>query len=136
MSSFIYSTLSSNIYYPTYRVRANPNQATPNKVKSGVLLYGGANVANKNFVTPEGVVTEVSDEQLEELMNNEAFNRHLKRGFFSIQKKEVKIEKAVKDLKKKDKIAPITPEDLKGKYKVRKNSSKGDITLEAIDVID
>lgn len=75
-----------------------------------VLVKGGANVANR-LTTPEGVVTEITDEQAELLAENSVFKTHLKNGFVRIITSEpVDANKAVKeDLKDRDTSAPLNP---------------------------
>ena len=50
--------------------------------KMSVTIKGGANVLNKKTMdTPNGVVTEVTAEELKFLESNTAFKRHKDRGF-------------------------------------------------------
>lgn len=87
--------------------------------KLSVIIKGGANVMNKKTMeTPNGVVTEVTAEQLKFLEGNSAFKRHMERGFMAICKTEndakKKADKADKDEngdKKKDGSAQLTKED-------------------------
>ncbi len=53
----------------------------------------------------------VSDEDLEFLMKNDSFIKHMKAGFLTIDKKEVAPEKKAKDMAQKDGSAPLTPAD-------------------------
>ena len=100
---YITSTATCGTDYAVYR-----------KTESGVFvtekvvsINGGANCANKVFVTPEAVATKVTDEELELLMNNPEFIRHLKAGFLKITK--VMKEENNKGLQEEDKSAPLTP---------------------------
>lgn len=87
--------------------------------KLSVIIKGGANVINKKTMeTPNGVVTEVTAEELKFLEGNSAFKRHKERGFMEICKTESdakkKADKANKDEngdKKKDGSAQLTKED-------------------------
>ena len=100
---YITSTATCGTDYAVYR-----------KTESGVFvtekvvsINDGANCANKVFVTPEAVATKVTDEELELLMNNPEFIRHLKAGFLKITK--VMKEENNKGLQEEDKSAPLTP---------------------------
>ena len=90
-----------------------------NQKKKSVIIKGGANVLNKKTMdTPNGVVTEVSAEDLKFLEACPAFKRHADRGFMFVCKSkadaEKKAEKTDKDEngeKKKDGSAQLTKED-------------------------
>jgi len=82
-------------------------------VKTGkITIHGGAGVANKNLITPNGVVTTVTDEEMEFLNAHELFVQFKKNGFITVEKKKVDVEKVVADMSDKaDPSAPITPAD-------------------------
>jgi hypothetical protein len=107
---YIYSTLTSSQRYQTYTKREN---GIPSADRPSILIQGGTNVADKNFVTPQGVVTKVTDEQLKELKQNEMFKTHLKNGFIKIEEKAGDTEKVVADLTARSDDAPLTPGDFK-----------------------
>ena len=95
-------------------------ETTPNglkKVKKSVLIKGGANVLNKKTMeTPNGVITEITEEEYETLQNCDAFKRHEAKGFVEIVKEEKKArEKSKAKSDKKDGSAQLTPEDFKKK---------------------
>jgi hypothetical protein len=106
MSAYIYSTLTASNEYRGY---------TDNKdvkgVKWSIEIKGGANVASKNLITPYGVLTVVTDEELLLLQSNTSFNNHVERGFITVEKKKSEVERVAKNMKKKDSSAPLTPED-------------------------
>jgi len=94
--------------------------STPNgtrTVKKSILIKGGAHVMDKTtMTTPEGVVTEVSDEDWELLKEHTAFKRHMDRGFMEIMKEEKKArETSKKKSSKKDGGAQLTPKDFEDK---------------------
>lgn len=92
---YVYSTLSANQNY------------------DGVHIAGGTGVANsRTLVTPRGMVTPVTEEQLAILKNNRVFNIHQKAGYIDVQNKEVKPEKVAKNMADKDKGAQETKETL------------------------
>ena len=101
----ITSTLTTPVQYNVW-------ETTPSKeirIKRSVTIQGGANVANKNFITPEGVVTEVTQDELDEvLLNDPVFILHLEGGFVKVSK-SAKLN--VKDMTARDESAPLTDKD-------------------------
>jgi hypothetical protein len=107
--NYIYSTISTDIEYVKYRKSQNINI-----IEEKVLIKGGANIAKAgrdSIYTPCGYVTQVNDDQLEILRNSSVFQDHLKKGLVKIETKKIDIEKAVKDMSKKDSLAPLTKYD-------------------------
>ncbi len=83
----------------------------PVKVGS-VTIKGGAGVANKNIITPLGVHTEVSAEEMDLLNENGIFKLHKDAGFIAVEEKKADVEKVVADMTTKaDPSAPLTPSD-------------------------
>jgi hypothetical protein len=76
-----------------------------------VTIQGGHGVSDKHMFTPKGVVTKVSDRDLELLLENKSFQRHMDRGFITYDKKNVSAEKKAKDMAEKDGSSPLTPKD-------------------------
>lgn len=110
MSKYIYSTLTADQRYPLWSPIVKDGNNLP-QIQQSVLIHGGANLTNKQFVTPLGVVTKVTDEQLECLVQNPAFMRHMERGYIKIEKKELDIEKTVSDMEPRDDSSPLTDGD-------------------------
>jgi len=106
--NYIYSTLTCDNAYATYA--DNGNKDVP-VVKRSVLIRGGHGVANKQLMTPRGVVTMINDEELELLEKNPSFQKHVERGFLTVEKREIAPEKVADDMAEKDRSAPLTPED-------------------------
>ena len=102
--AFIYSTLSNSQLYTIYQNQ--DDNRLPKKVKT-IHVEGGANIRLKSLETPFGVVTEVSDEDLEHLEKNGVFQIHKKNGHIKVDKKKNEIEKAVSDMTRIDASAPI-----------------------------
>lgn len=95
---YVYSTLSSDQDYGT---------------KAGVVrIKGGANVSNKHLLTPRGVVTEITEEQLDALQQHAVFQAHAKNGFLTVSLSERKVDQMVRDMEKADKSAQETPETM------------------------
>lgn len=108
---YVYSTLTADTAYATYNKGGGdiPLQGET------ILIKGGANTADKSIVTPAGaVITEVTKDQLDKLMNNDVFQRHVERKFISFMDGKVDGEVAVakEDMEARDDSAPITPNDI------------------------
>jgi hypothetical protein len=95
---YVYSTLSSSVVY---------------EVDGGkqILIAGGANVPDKHFLTPQGVVTKVTDSELAQLKKNRIFELHHKNGFLRWEEKKVEVEQVVTQMQGADDSAPDTEAD-------------------------
>lgn len=94
---YIYSTLSNDQRY---------------QLKDGrsVLIAGKANVANKQLVTPKGMVTSISEDEFNLLQENIVFKAHAKNGFVSGSHGREDAESfAARELEPADKAAQDTP---------------------------
>jgi hypothetical protein len=103
---FVYSTLSSSQRYTAY----DGNKDLPREERS-VLIKGGANVADKHFQTPRGVVTKITEEQLAFLKKDKMFQRHVERGFITYDDKQVDVEKVASNMEGRDTSSPLEPGD-------------------------
>lgn len=112
---YVYSTATCPISYVSYQGNSSHDlgviQKRPDGSKMAVTINGGHGVASKNLITPKGVVTEVSDEDMDFLLNDRLFKKHMEAGFMSYDKKEVSPEKKAKDMAEKDGSAPLVPSD-------------------------
>lgn len=108
MSNHIYSTLTCDQRYTGY---AKGGADLP-VVAWEVLIKGGSNVADKRLITPIGVRTEVTDEQLAQLLENPVFKLHVNNGFITVEDVKEDPEKVAADMATKDDSAPLTPEDI------------------------
>lgn len=116
---YVYSTGTTNVEYNAFTVPPKGN--IPQRIRR-VVVRGGANVANKNFITPKGVVTKISDEDADFLLQNDSFKRHVKAGFVVMSNYLVDADGvAVNDLEPKDRSAPKTPGDFVKVPKVGKD---------------
>lgn len=120
---YVFSTATNSAYYCAYDT-STPGPAVIKKrveIKGGHNLNAAHNPAQKNNVyTPYGVRTEVSEADLEFLMSNETFKRHIKLGFIVVDSKKIAPEKVAKNMEQKDGSAPLTPDD----FVESENSSK------------
>lgn len=103
---YVYSSLTSPNEYVEWI-----KQGDQTTIAKSVRIEGGSGVMNKNFLTPLGIVTEVSDADLEFLMKNDHFKFHMENGFIKVDKKKMDTEKAVSDMNLQDGSAPFTPAD-------------------------
>ena len=114
----IVSTLSSDQAYTKWNkpeVDSKSKVSRPAIPGKPILIKGKANITTKHLVTPEGVITTVTDEQLAELQTIKAFTDHVAGGHLKIMAREVPVEKAVRDMKDRDESAPLSIE--KGDFK-------------------
>ncbi len=123
MPFYVYSTATNAGTYVEYEKNASNELAIAKKWPNGkpmkVNINGGHGVANKHFFTPKGVVTQVTDDEMEMLLRNPAFKRHMDKGFMTYDKKNVAPEKKAANMAQKDGSAPLTPSD----YEETENST-------------
>jgi len=105
---YVYSTLSADVRYQN----TVPGGADLPQVVADVFIKGGAGVANDRFITPRGVVTEVTEEQVEQLRANNVFQLHEKNGYVEISEAKTDPDAAAADMTARDVSAPLVPEDL------------------------
>lgn len=103
MAHYIFSTLSCSQHYGEY-IKGGADLPIRGKQ---VLVKGGANVADKMFVTPRGVVTTVSDEELAIIERDPMFQAHKENGYITVEKKNLDIDKVVSNLTARDESAPL-----------------------------
>lgn len=106
---YIYSTLSQNTAYAFYKPLTDKNDLR--EIEHLIEIKGGAGVADKNFITPSGKVTKITEEDYKLLETNPVYQQHVKNGFIIAQKTNSDIESVVKKMELRDKSAPIRPED-------------------------
>lgn len=107
--SYIYSTLTCDQAYTIYSGGANGL-----KVPQGnIIIKGGTGIANDRLITPLGVVTKVSEEELKLLNTNPIFKQHINNGFIVVQAegKSEDPEKVAADMSLNNGDAPVTPAD-------------------------
>lgn len=110
---FITSKLSSPVTYAFYQ----KSPSGINNIVDKITINGGADVINKRSLeTPSGVVTELTDEQIEKLKSHPVFSEHLKNGYVAILGNEKEAKKADTELKE-DNSKQLTPKDYAKKGK-------------------
>jgi hypothetical protein len=112
---YVYSTATCSGTYVEYQksppISENKSSPGHNKILRKVVINGGHGVATKSLHTPLGVVTQVSNEDLDFLLKNQSFQRHVAAGFLSYDKKKVEPEKKIQNMAQKDGSSPLTPKD-------------------------
>lgn len=98
---YVYSTLTcGNIYSATDDSGA---------IIGHVAIKGGANVADRHFLTPSVVITQITENELELLKKSDAFKAHVDAGFISVRDKKAKKDSDVtRSMVPRDKSAPYT----------------------------
>ena len=107
-SVYIYSTLSTDQLYTSWEAN---KKGGPHIKKGEVFIAGKANVATEHLLTPKGMCTAVTEEQLKFLKNDSVFNRHVEAGYLLIETRKFDADEAAKDMTEKDPGAPLTPDD-------------------------
>ena len=105
----VYSTATAHIKYVEYD-KPESDRVLPRVIRS-VEIKGGANLPTKTLETPAAVRTEVSNEDLAFLMNNDKFKEHVAKGFMRVEASNFLAETVANDMTPKDGCAPKTPED-------------------------
>jgi hypothetical protein len=110
MTHYVYSTLTNSVIY-TPGDKNSPLHANP--MLARIHIRGGANIAHRTIsgglYTPKGVMTEVTDDQMDALKANQHFQNHVEKGFINFEKKKVKLEKGIANLEEADKSRPYDP---------------------------
>lgn len=118
---FVFSTLSAGVTYTHYE-KSGGDLPIPTK---RIPIKGGAGIADKNLITPLGVMTRVTEEEMGYLLKNDLFTLHQKNGFITVRESPQDVEKVVaEDMKTRDKSAPIVPEDFKEDDKAKPMTGK------------
>lgn len=104
---FIFSTLASDVAYTNHEQGGGDMPIA----QPSVVIKGGAGVANDRIVTPRGVATEVTEQQVEYLRQNEIFKLHEKNGFVMVSESYADPDDVAADMTGRDNSAPIVPQD-------------------------
>lgn len=109
---FVISMCGQNNDYAFYETFQDGKNIRHNLRKT-IRIKGGNRVMQaKALVTPEsGVITELSEEDIQLLQTHPAFKRHLERGYVRVISKASNPERAAAGLEPEDNTAQLTPED-------------------------
>lgn len=113
--AYVFSTLTAPVAFTAWQ--------DGTQLKS-VTIAGGAGVSTKHFITPRGVSTQVSDEDLDHLEKDSSFAELVKNGFLTVEKKDANADKVASDMNSRDKSAPATPESLIAEGKAEGKTGK------------
>lgn len=124
----VYSVASADQVYPHWE-----DHPRVGKYDSAVVIKGGAAVQKaKGFITPRGVATTVSEDDLAFLLTQHAFNAGVDKGFFVVEEKAKKAsqeraeEVATQNMEEKDGGAQKTEADFtKSGKKPPKKATEG-----------
>jgi hypothetical protein len=106
----VYSTMANSNRYAKYRADS-PNGVRI--IERDVVINGGSGINTKHIGTPLGIYTSVSDEDMDWLKDDFAFNQHIKAGYIRVEKHKVHTEVAAADMVTRDQktdACPIVPE--------------------------
>lgn len=106
-SLFIFSTLACDVAYTNHVAGGGdmPIELAP------VLIKGGAGVMNDRIITPRGVSTAVTEEQVAYLRANEVFKLHEENGFVMVSESYADPDIVAADMTGRDHSAPVVPQD-------------------------
>lgn len=104
---YVFSTLASDVAYTNHK----QGGADMPIALEPVVIKGGAGVMNDRLVTPRGVVTSVTEQQVEYLRENEIFKLHEANGFVMVSEEYTDGDKAAADMTGRDNSAPVVPQD-------------------------
>lgn len=119
--SYVLSTLTAAQDYSFYTKSIDGVQ----RVEKVIHINGGANVANKHFVTKDGVMTELTDEDVGLLESHPVFKLHKENGYVKIFKSEKDESRVLLDMEKADASAPLTPATYEKKGKRKPKTERG-----------
>ena len=107
---FVYSTTTCDGTYVEYRPDPDKGRGHSEAIRK-VTIKGGHGVATKHLITPKGVVTEVTADEMEWLLKDASFQRHIKAGHITYDNTRIEPEKRAADMAEGDGAAPLTPKD-------------------------
>jgi len=105
---YVYSTLATDMNYTNY----TEGGADLPVAKPAVFIKGGAGVANDRLITPRGVITQVTEEDLAYLEANPVFQLHKTNGYILVEKSKLDPEKVAADMTGRDNSAPMVEHDV------------------------
>lgn len=106
----VYSTLANPQAFVVYAPPAEAGMLPVEEMK--VIVKGGAGIASKNLLTPQGVHTAITQEEYDAIKDLSHFTKFVDSGNIRVERKQAfDIEKIVSDMNPRDPGGPITPAD-------------------------
>jgi len=105
---YVFSTLAADM---DYHVHEPARDGVPPARKHTVHIAGGAGIANKNLITPNGVMTTITTEELSLLEQVPLFKMHKDNGYIKVEMRRADAEKVATDMATDDPSKPLTPAD-------------------------
>lgn len=106
---YVYSTLAADTTYNTFAPTGD-KRMVPDR---SVTIKGGAGVMNDRVITPDGVRTEITEEEEAILRQDQVFLLHETNGFVKIVGKKLNADSAAQDMNSGDASRQPTPEDFR-----------------------
>jgi hypothetical protein len=126
---YVFSTATTPVSFVEYSPHVANRVPT---VKRKVIIKGGANRPTKHLLTPRGIATEVSAEDMDFLSKDVKFQKMVKEGFMTFASDEREIDRVVSDMKAKDNSAPgVAADFVKGGRFAKDLTGGGTITAGA-----
>lgn len=105
----IFSTLSSPQIFTKWSTPSETGMLPT--IEREVAVKGGAGIASKNLITPNGVHTAITQEDYDAICDLKHFKDFVESGHIRVERKEHDIDKMVSDMNPRDPGGPITPAD-------------------------
>lgn len=106
MAYNIYSTLGNDQHYAAHDAGPDGLPLPP------VVIKGGAGIATKHFITPQGVVTTITDAEHARLVADPVFKLHKDNGFLHVEQGRARDAEAVAaNMSAGDPSRPLEPGD-------------------------
>ena len=118
---YVYSTLTADQQYTLYPKDLDFKKIP--KPERTFFIAGGANVINKNLITPRGAATLVSADDLKVLETIQAFRDHKKDGFITVDTAKADADLVAKNMTARDKSAQLEEKDFKAEKKPKVNAN-------------
>jgi hypothetical protein len=107
---FIYSTLTCTNTFAVFAAKSDPHSLS--RVIKRIAILGGHGMKNPQGIdTPKGVVTKVTDGDLELLQSMVAFRSQVEAGYLVVDKNNVDPATKAESMNSKDGSSPLTPKD-------------------------
>ena len=106
---YVYSTMTASVTYCAWRKGGGDVPS----IAQSVTINGGSNVVDKFIRTPRGVMTEITQDQLDIMEQDGVYQIHKSKGFITIDANLHDVEKVVAgNMESADASAQLTPNDL------------------------